>query len=137
MGFAADLAKLCAKAGDKAELVVRRTALELQAEMIERTPVDTGRAKGNWVASVGAMTGETSSREDKTPLGRHDSAGAIKEAAGRLKAWTPGQTIWLVNNLVYARKLELGHSKQAPHGMVRLAVQNYAEAVRKATESIK
>ena len=39
MGFAEDLKKICDRAGDKAELVVRRAALELYGQMIERSPV--------------------------------------------------------------------------------------------------
>ena len=55
MGFAADLNKLCERAGEKAALVVRRAALELQSGMIERSPVDTGRFKGNWQCGIGTI----------------------------------------------------------------------------------
>ena len=52
MGFAADLKALCDKAGDKAEMVVRGAALELGGQMIDRSPVDTGRFKNNWELSA-------------------------------------------------------------------------------------
>lgn len=39
MGFAENLRRICESAGDKAELVVRKTALELQSGMVEMSPV--------------------------------------------------------------------------------------------------
>ena len=39
MGFSDDLKRVCIAAGEKAELVVRRTALELQSQMVEMSPV--------------------------------------------------------------------------------------------------
>lgn len=138
MSFADDLAKYCKAAGDKVEQVVRKSALELQAGMIERSPVDTGRFKGNFFVSVGTQTKETSTRIDKTPIGDADRSGALAEAAARLDAWKPGQTIFIVNNLPYAKRLEYeGWSKQAPGGMVRLTVQDFAQAVKRAVEAAK
>ena len=121
MGFAADLNKLCERAGEKAALVVRRAALELQSGMIERSPVDTGRFKGNWQCQG----------EDKS------GQGALGRTATTLQGWTPGQTIVLSNSLPYAKRLENGWSDQAPSGIVRLTVQAYSDAVKRAVESSK
>lgn len=128
MGFAADLNKLCKRAGDKAEMVVRKTALELQSGMIERSPVDTGRFKSNWTCGVGAVNTDTSAAP------RTDAEGRTRTV---LEGWKPGQTIFLTNSLPYARRLENGWSKQSPNGMVRLTVQAYAQALKTAVESIK
>lgn len=128
MGFAADLRKLCDRAGDKAEMVVRKTALELQSGMIERSPVDTGRFKSNWACGVGAVNTDTSAAPGTDAEGR---------ARTVLEGWKPGQTIFLTNSLPYAARLERGWSKQAPSGMVRLTVQAYAQALKAAVESIK
>lgn len=130
MGFAEDLRKLCDRAGDKAEMVVRKTALELQSGMVEKSPVDTGRFKGNWNCGIGVMNTATDSGEDKT------GAGAVGRTQTVLDGWKPGQTIWLTNNLPYARRLEYGWSDQAPGGMVRLTVQDYSQALKRAVESI-
>lgn len=131
MGFAADLNKLCERAGEKAALVVRRAALELQSGMIERSPVDTGRFKGNWQCGIGTINTDTSQGEDKS------GQGALGRTATTLQGWKPGQTIVLSNSLPYAKRLENGWSQQAPSGMVRLTVQAYSDAVKKAVESIK
>ncbi len=131
MGFAADLNKLCKRAGDKAEMVVRKTALELQGGMIEKSPVDTGRFKGNWQCGIGAMNTDTSAAPEKS------GSSALGRTETTLQGWKPGQTIWLTNSLVYARRLEAGWSQQAPTGVVRLTVQAYAQALKTAVESIK
>ncbi|RQO83488.1 HK97 gp10 family phage protein [Acidovorax sp. FJL06] len=131
MGFAANLNKLCERAGDKAALVVRRAALELQSGMIERSPVDTGRFKGNWQCGIGSLNAATNSAADSS------GQGALGRTATTLQGWTPGQTIVLSNSLPYAKRLENGWSQQAPSGMVRLTVQAYSDAVKKAVESIK
>lgn len=126
--FAANLNKLCERAKEKAEVVVRKTALELQSGMIEMSPVKSGRFKSNWTCGVGAVNTDTSAAPGADAEGRTRTV---------LEGWKPGQTIWLTNSLVYARRLENGWSKQSPNGMVRLTVQAYAQALKTAVESIK
>lgn len=131
MGFAEDLAKQCARAGEKAATVVRHTALALQSDMVERSPVDTGRFKSNWQAGVGQINRDTSASPD--PSG----SGAVMRTIQVLQGWKPGQTIWLTNSMPYAQRLEDGWSRQAPTGMVKLTVQAYAEAVKRAVEAVQ
>ena len=126
--FRANFAKLLSKAGDKADMVVRRTALELQSMMIERAPVDTGRFRSNFVAGIGTVNTDTSAAPGSDATGR---------TATTLQGWKPGQTIFLTNSMPYARRLEFGWSKQAPAGMVRLAVANYSQALAKAVGDLK
>lgn len=131
MGFAANLNALCARAGDKAELVVRKTALELQSMMVERSPVDTGRFKNNWQVGIGAVNTAANDGPDST------GAGSIGRTEVALATWKPGQTIFLSNSLAYAKRLEEGYSLQAPSGMVRLSVQAYGDALAKAIAESK
>lgn len=131
MGFASDLNKLCKRAGDKADLLVRKVAMDLGGQMIEKSPVDTGRFKNNWQTSLGGLNKSTSAGADASAS---QAVGALHAAVG---AWNPGQTIFISNSLPYAQRLEMGWSKQAPAGIVRLTVQNYAEAVRKAAQEVR
>lgn len=132
MGFAADLARLCEAAGDKAELVVRKAALDLGGQLLDRSPVDTGRFKNNWATSVNGMSTATGAGADAS------AAAARTMLQAQVAEWKPGQTIWITNSLPYAYRLEYdGWSKQAPGGMVRLAVQDYAQAVAKAARELK
>jgi hypothetical protein len=129
MSFASDLSELCKRAGDRAEVVIRATALELQAGMIERSPVDTGRFKSNWQVGIGAINKATGDAPGSDAKGR---------AAAALSGWTAGRSIYLSNSLPYAKRLEDGWSqKQAPLGMVRLTVQAYADALNKAIREAK
>lgn len=131
MGFAEDLRVLCERAGNKAEMVVRGAALELGGQMIDRSPVDTGRFKNNWVTATGAP--------DMSRSGDPDTSGARSSAMlnEKIAGWKPGQTIWILNNLPYAKRLEYGWSKQAPGGMVRLTVQDYSRAIKKAADQVR
>ena len=134
--FRRNFAALLKRAGDKADLVVRKTALDLQSSMIGMSPEDTGRFKGNFVVGVGALNTKADYPPDK------GGAAAIGRASTALQGWKAGQTIWLTNSMPYARKLEYGEygnpkgsangpktqngfSTQAPDGMVRLTVQAY------------
>ena len=73
------------------------------------TPVDTGRARGNWHCTVG------------TPFAGQDATGID----GSIQAAIPrraGSVVYLTNNVPYIQKLEYGGSQQAPAGMVRVSV---------------
>ena len=131
MGFAEDLKKICDRAGDKAELVVRRAALDIGGQLIDRSPVDTGRFKNNWQTGIGGMNKSTNAAADLA------GAGAQARLAAQVSAWKPGQSIFVSNSLVYAYRLETGWSKQAPAGIVRLTVQNFEQAVAKAAKGLK
>lgn len=81
------------------------------ASVVTGTPVDTGRARGNWLPSEGSARGETTDRVDQS--GQAVIA-EIKETVKGLGIY------YLANNLPYIRRLEYGYSAQAPAGMVRL-----------------
>lgn len=84
--------------------------------LVLKTPVDTGRARGNWQASSGApATGE---------ITRTDKAGGSVISAEQASILTaePYSVIYLTNNVPYILKLEDGSSQQAPQGMVAVTL---------------
>jgi len=94
-----------------------KLAFELLTRIVFRTPVDTGRARGNWQIGIGeAPTGLTEDDED----GSQTNAEGLR----RLGEYTSGVvTIWIVNNVNYISFLEDGSSqRQAPAGMVALSL---------------
>jgi hypothetical protein len=129
--FKRNFARLLARVGDKADIVVRKTALELQASMVLKSPVDTGRFRGNWQCGIGGVDTGTASGEDKT------GAGSIGRTTTALAGWRPGLTIWLTNSLPYSRRLEHGWSRQAPQGMVKLTVVEYGQHLRRAVGALR
>jgi len=104
---------------EKAELALKAISMELFKKVIMRTPVKTGRARGNWNVSIGYPREYTLKGEDK-------SGGAtVTKMAERIdKKAELGKSIYLTNNLPYIQKLEYGSSKQHNgEGMVRISLQ--------------
>lgn len=120
---------LLARSKLKAETAVRKAALDLGSQMVLLSPVDTGRFRGTWVYGNAAMPTDVHETVDKTG---ESSLGRIREG---LATWTPGQTIYMVNNLPYSRRLEHGWSQQAPSGMVKLTVKNYSRYLAQALKA--
>ena len=124
--FALDVSKFVEKAKDRGDLVVRKISLDLLTRIVRRSPVDTGRFRNNWMTSVGSMNSTTSEATDKS------GAQAIARAEAALDQARAGDRVFLSNSLPYARRLEYGHSKQAPGGMVRITVQEFQQSVARA-----
>lgn len=129
--FSLDVSRWCEKAKDRADLVIRKVALDAFSRVILKTPVDTGRARGNWQVAIGAIPTGTLVINDKAGTA---TIAKVQAASLGLKA---GDVIYLVNNLPYARRLEYGWSKQAPGGMVRIAIARWNAIVSKATTEAK
>ena len=96
------------------------TLFEVSTAIIKDTPADTGRARGNWQASVGrGATGDVSVVDR-----RSGEAKAIADVDQTVRV-AVGDLYYLTNNLPYIERLEYGWSKQAPGGMVRKNLQNF------------
>ncbi|ANG93202.1 hypothetical protein A8A57_12645 [Lelliottia amnigena] len=92
-----------------------------------------GRFRGNWQVSFDSPTTDETGRIDRT--------GNLTKAAGNytLSLFKVGmRAIYFCNNVPYAYPLEVGHSTQAPGGMVRITAAEFQrffeEAVREVTK---
>ena len=125
--------------GKLPEKVVRGTVLSMGAKIIQRTPVGNpalwkrpvkgyvgGRLRNNWQFTFGQPA--TGTEEGVDPSGSKATA-ELRATAGRLKM---GQVFYMTNNLPYATRIEFGHSKQAPQGMVRVTVAEHEVSIREA-----
>jgi hypothetical protein len=114
--------------------VARKSTLDVFRAVVLKTPVDTGRAKGNWQVSHGAPDTSLTERKDTTPLGKIGAEmAAVVQKADVLPV---GGVNYLSNSLPYIVRLEHGWSKaQAPAGMVRISALEYEDYVRKAIAS--
>ena len=121
---------------DNVNLTVRRVGLVATQTLVTNTPVDTGRARSNW--QVGIDNSVAGAREAVAPgkglgIGEGANAGdAIAAAEQVISTRKSPQSIHITNNLSYIRKLNEGHSAQAPAGFVQRAVQLAANTVRNA-----
>ena len=126
MSFAKDLDKISLNLKGYAEEMVRGTLFALSSRIIKESPVDTGRFRGNWQASVNTPKKSKLQRKDKS------GAASINEMSSVVMSLDMGQTFYLTNNLPYARRLEYGYSKQAPNGFLRINVMRVQSELEKA-----
>lgn len=126
--FKRNFSKLLERAGDKAELVVRKVAQDFVASFVLKSPVDTGRFRANWNTGIGSMNLSTSISTD---------SGAELRASSILPSYKAGDTIYITNNLPYALRLEYGWSDQAPAGMVRTTIAEYSQYLRRAVAQVR
>lgn len=126
MSFYLDLRRFTDKTERLMTIIPRKVALEVFSRVVMRTPVDTGRARGNWQAGVGTP-----------PVGETDRTGAsaaLEQIAAEVESWdAENVAIYLVNNLPYIVALEDGHSGQAPQGMVKISLSEFPEIVEAMT----
>jgi hypothetical protein len=124
-------------------------ALEGLTRVVLRTPVDTGRARGNWQVTQGSpASGFNLGAADK------NGGGTISAGNSKIAQAKPFTITWITNNLPYIEVLEFGQfeppnpgpSKQkrqrgktlvkngfsvkAPEGMVRVTVAELEMAFR-------
>lgn len=122
--FSADIAAFAKASGASLDETVRAVTIELFTGVITQTPVDTGRARGNWQCTDATPAGDTIDRLD--PTGSEAIAEIVAKAGG------VGSVTYLTNNLPYILPLEEGHSTQSPpYAMVRgnfARVQSIVEA---------
>jgi hypothetical protein len=109
---------------------VRDLTFEITANLNERTPVDIGWARANWIPSVGrasaiVMDGKPERGDVTVALGRQ-SAGLAQIASYRLSA---GST-FVSNNAPYIRRLNDGWSKQAPRGFIQTEIRRAVRTVK-------
>lgn len=125
--FSAVIDKVIQKTGLTAEKVIRRVALDAFVRCIKKSPVDTGRFRGNW--NVGINTSDTFydvDKKDKQPYDSPPSPERFAEGQVQTLKAKVGDTIYITNNLPYAVPLERGYSRQAPNppGIVKSAVSD-------------
>jgi hypothetical protein len=104
---------------------LRATAMQALAGVIERSPVKTGRFRGNNQVSVGS--------EESGTVDNNDKSGAATLASGAATIGavrSPWQVIYVQNNLPYAAALEDGRSRiQAPLGIYALTFNDLRETI--------
>jgi len=126
VSFSDDIAKFAQKAANNADVLVRKTVIDIGTRLVNRTPVGDanywkspppagyvgGHARANWSHSEG----ELNTREFDTV----DASGGA--STSRIAASVPkkasGKVHFVQNSVPYIQRLEDGWSRQAPNGMV-------------------
>jgi Tfp pilus assembly protein FimT len=122
--FQREISEYARKVPDKITELQKKLVLEALRRIVLSTPVDTGRARGNWQVTLGTPA------EGKLETTDQNGSDTIQKGVAVLDGLPPFQCVWISNNLEYIEFLEDGSSQQAPHGMVRLTVTQLRMALR-------
>jgi hypothetical protein len=126
--FAKRMTLIARKIRENTVKAVKRAAIAADQAAVLETPVDTGRARANWIVSIGAAVDEESDytsqdggREaNEGPAGNH----AMGQARTIISRYRLGQGgIYINNSLEYIGELDQGSSDQSPQGMTAAAIK--------------
>ena len=137
------------KSVDHAEKAIRISFINVATRIIKETPVDEGRARGNWFTTI--------DKPSTRMIEKGSAESRIKELESKLSKGIFDKTFFLTNNLPYIGVLEYGgypspvkkgtknkstgayeirsikgFSQLAPKGMVRINVLKWRKILRRA-----
>ena len=117
---------------DKTDKLGRAIGLEVLRRVTNRTPVDTGRAKGNWNTSVNRANFNTTDNQDKS------GSSTLSRGKSAMNGFRlgQGQTLYIANGLPYIERLEQGSSTQAPRGMVMITIAELKDWVQRGAGTL-
>lgn len=93
--------------------------------VVQKSPVDTGRFRGNWIVSVDSPNLTETQQTDV------NGSATINKGMAAIEAFDINNSrIYIQNNLPYGNRLENGWSKQAPNGMVALTLSEMSAKYR-------
>lgn len=114
---------------------MRKCGLVADRTIVLATPVDTGRARANWLVSFRSPASDVpegaQSGESKEARGAGAAAKALAQANKKIAEYEDG-SIFITNNVAYIVPLDKGSSRQAPEGMIRAGLAAAADVARRA-----
>lgn len=120
-GFAKKMNQVSKNFEANSERILIRMAEGFTKKVIERTPVDTGRAVSNWTISIGSP--QLTLKAPFVP-GKKGSTAEANRRAAEVEAKKVAATyvsksqVWVTNVTPYIVDLENGSSKKAPQGII-------------------
>jgi hypothetical protein len=111
--------------------VTNKAILDLFTKVVLDTPVDTGRARGNWQVSIGHSLESSLITKDK------DGNETIRSAQAKLLNDKTSFAVFIQNNLSYIKRLEYGWSRKSPRGMLRKNIALMNSFLKNALSELK
>lgn len=134
--FSAGVSRWTRQQNARINAVFKTASQMVVAQMQELVPVDTGFCRASIQASLTEMPSINGNAYPKI-----NKPGVYKykpfEIEMTIKGWTPTHTLYIGYTAAYAKKLEYGHSGQAPRGFVRLTAQRWPEIVQQADAEVR
>lgn len=128
--FSVDISKFAEKVEKRADTFVQGLILRIDSGVVNMTPVDTGRARGNW--NVGINNVDLTEHDPET-----NAQSVIERAKEIIKRIKAGDVIYTSNNVEYIEELENGSSDQAPNGMVAVTLRRFPGLVVESVNQAK
>lgn len=124
--FAIEMSALADRIERAADRAVRTASLQILSQVTILTPVDTGRARANWIVSIGSPA-----QIEKPWTGSAGGAAssAINEGTKAIVGASFGPTVYVQNNIPYISRLNNGWSRQAPAGFVEKSIDSAIRAL--------
>lgn len=116
-----------------ADKLTRKVALAADQAIVSSTPVDTGRARSNWIAGINAAPDEIIQAyvEGKDGnSGAQNTQAALAQAETVISGYNFGEEIHITNNLPYIQRLNDGYSAQAPANFVEEGIAEALQVVQ-------
>ncbi len=134
--FSRRMGVLAGRIGGNTTRLVRKTALAADQAVVSGTPVDTGRARSNWIVELNGAAGEDDIigpyvAGEGGSTGDSNVAAALAQGEAVISRYVSGQdqSIHITNNLPYIGALNDGSSAQAPANFVQEAIMEAVQAV--------
>lgn len=132
--FAKSVTALSEKLNDSVEKGIRKACIDLYRAIVEKTPVDTGRAKASW----GLTTYHANdSKNDPDGYSINEIATIIDANVKGFDFSVHDDQVIIYNNLEYIEYLENGTSQQAPQGMVAISLSEFTAFFNNAIQKIE
>ncbi len=106
--------------------IMKKLTFEVGRRLIMKTPVDTGRARGGWMPSIGSPAGGEGGPD---PEGVQTLA-RVRVTMSEIDSRGGQVTIYFTNNVSYIGYLNAGTSKQAPAHFVEATVDEVTSVIQ-------
>jgi hypothetical protein len=139
--FNSEIDKFVKTIPDMVTTLQKKIVLEALKRLVEKTPVDTGRARGNWQVAIDAAA------EGQLIVTDKEGIATVEKGLSVLTNLPPYSVVWISNNVDYIEFLEYGTSRgptakltsegrstQAPEGMLAITVEELQVMFEKAIE---
>lgn len=130
--FSAQVEAWVTKSKKRLEAVVRTAAQDVTAEILQRTPVDTGFLRASFTVTLDGPLPIRADYSGVAGASYQPQPYALVIAGSQL-----GQTIYGTFTASYAAHVEYGARGRAGAGMVRLSAQNWQQHVARAVAQAK
>ncbi len=132
MSFENDLKRAKEQMFDKMSKIVRGGAVGAFNAIIVSSPVDTGRFRGNWQASIN--TPKLDTLFGSVPKG--EKITQVTDTESNTNGFTLNDILYLTNNLPYAQRLENGWSQKRGSGWVAAIVSETKSKIQSKLDNI-